>query len=36
MPRAQLMSELSRALPEAIDKLTPDGKLPKADQRGHW
>lgn len=29
MPRDDLLSQLSRLLPEVIDKLTPDGKLPK-------
>jgi uncharacterized protein YidB (DUF937 family) len=29
LPRDDLLSQLSRALPEVIDKLTPDGKLPK-------
>ena len=29
LPREDLLSQLSRALPEVIDKLTPDGKLPR-------
>ena len=29
LPRDDLLSQLSRALPEVIDKLTPEGKLPK-------
>jgi uncharacterized protein YidB (DUF937 family) len=29
MPRDELFAQLSRLLPEVIDKLTPDGKLPK-------
>jgi uncharacterized protein YidB (DUF937 family) len=29
LPPDDLLSQLSRALPEVIDKLTPDGKLPK-------
>jgi uncharacterized protein YidB (DUF937 family) len=29
MPRDDLLSQLSRLLPEVIDKLTPEGKLPK-------
>lgn len=29
MPREDLLSQLSRLLPDVIDKLTPDGKLPK-------
>jgi uncharacterized protein YidB (DUF937 family) len=29
MPRQDLLSQLSQLLPEVIDKLTPDGKIPK-------
>ena len=29
LPRDDLLAQLSRALPEVIDKLTPEGKLPK-------
>jgi uncharacterized protein YidB (DUF937 family) len=29
MPRDDLLSQLSRLLPEVIDKLTPEGRLPK-------
>jgi uncharacterized protein YidB (DUF937 family) len=29
MPREDLLSQLSKLLPEVIDKLTPEGKLPK-------
>lgn len=29
MPRDDLLSQLSRLLPDVIDKLTPEGKLPK-------
>ena len=29
MPREDLLLQLSRLLPDVIDKLTPDGKLPK-------
>ncbi len=36
LPRDQLMSQLSTALPQVVDKLTPDGHLPSADARGHW
>ena len=28
MPRAQLMTELSAELPQAVDQVTPDGRLP--------
>lgn len=36
MPKDSLLKELSGALPQVIDKLTPDGKLPDAKDRGHW
>jgi uncharacterized protein YidB (DUF937 family) len=31
MPRDDLLSQLARLLPEVIDKLTPDGKVPRED-----
>jgi len=31
MPKEDLLSQLSRLLPEVVDKLTPQGKLPPAD-----
>lgn len=36
LPRDQLMSQLSTALPQVVDKMTPDGHLPPADARSHW
>lgn len=35
MPKDELLQELSETLPEAVDQLTPDGKLPSADQLHH-
>ena len=32
MPREQLLSELSQHLPEFVDQLTPDGRLPTDDE----
>ena len=34
MPREALLSELSQALPEAVDELTPDGREPTDDDLG--
>ncbi len=31
LPRDDLLSQLSRVLPEVIDKLSPNGKLPKEE-----
>jgi uncharacterized protein YidB (DUF937 family) len=36
MPKEALLKELSGTLPQVIDKLTPDGKLPDPKDRGHW
>ena len=36
LPRDQLMSQLSTALPQVVDKMTPDGHLPPPDARAHW
>lgn len=36
MPRDQLASQLSHFLPQAVDKLSPNGVLPPPDQRSHW
>jgi uncharacterized protein YidB (DUF937 family) len=30
LSREELLSRLSKVLPEAVDKLTPDGRLPAA------
>jgi uncharacterized protein YidB (DUF937 family) len=32
LEREDLLSQLSRLLPDVIDKLTPDGKLPRDDE----
>lgn len=32
MPRDDLLLQLSKLMPEVIDKLTPDGRLPKASE----
>ena len=29
MPRSDLLSQLSQYLPQAVDKMTPDGRLPE-------
>lgn len=34
MPRQQLLSELSEELPDAVDQLTPQGRLPDDDEIG--
>ena len=36
LPRDQLLGQLSQALPQVVDKLTPDGRLPPPQERGHW
>lgn len=36
LPKDQLLAQLSHTLPQVLDKLTPDGHLPKPDQRSHW
>ena len=36
MPRGQMLSELSDVLPEAIDGMTPDGRLPTEDELQRW
>ncbi|HEV2604589.1 MAG TPA: YidB family protein [Microvirga sp.] len=36
MPREQLLEELSHTLPEVVDKLTPNGRLPTDDEMQHW
>ena len=28
MPREQILAELTRTLPDAVDELTPDGRIP--------
>ena len=34
--RGQLLDELSRALPQVVDGLTPDGRAPTRDERQRW
>lgn len=36
MSRDQLLSELSRNLPQLVDQLTPDGRLPTQQEAAHW
>ena len=36
MPREQLLSELSQHLPEFVDQLTPDGRLPTEQEASRW
>ena len=36
MPRDQLLSGLSRELPDAIDELTPEGRLPTEEEASRW
>ena len=36
LPRDQLLSELSKVLPQVVDKLTPQGRLPTEQERAHW
>jgi hypothetical protein len=30
------LSELSQTLPEVVDRLTPEGRLPTDDEMRHW
>jgi uncharacterized protein YidB (DUF937 family) len=36
LPRDQLLQGLSQHLPDVVDKLTPDGRLPTAQEAGSW
>ena len=36
LPRDQLLSQLSKVLPQVVDKLTPQGRLPTEQERAHW
>ena len=36
LPRDQLLRELSKALPQVVDKLTPQGRLPTPEERSRW
>jgi uncharacterized protein YidB (DUF937 family) len=36
LPRDELLQGLSQHLPEFVDQLTPDGRLPTEDEAQHW
>lgn len=36
LSREELLRQLSTALPQVVDKLTPDGRLPPPTERAHW
>ena len=36
LPRDQLLSQLSKMLPQAVDKLTPQGRMPTQEERSRW
>ena len=36
MPQQDLLSELSRVMPDVVDKLTPHGRLPDESEQAHW
>jgi uncharacterized protein YidB (DUF937 family) len=36
IPREQMISELSQHLPEFVNQLTPDGRLPTDDEASRW
>lgn len=36
LSREELLRQLSTALPQVVDKLTPDGRLPAPTERAHW
>jgi uncharacterized protein YidB (DUF937 family) len=36
LPQDQLVSELSRALPDIVDKLTPHGRMPNQAEMSRW
>jgi uncharacterized protein YidB (DUF937 family) len=36
LPRDQLLSELSKMLPQVVDKLTPNGRPPTPQETAHW
>lgn len=36
MPKAELLSGLSEALPQVVDSMTPDGRLPTDDEISRW
>lgn len=36
LPRDQLLAQLAATLPQVVDKLTPNGRAPTADEIKHW
>ena len=36
MPRDQLLDQLSENLPQLVDQLTPDGRLPTEQEAARW
>lgn len=36
LDRSALLAQLAEALPEVIDRLTPQGRLPTQEERRHW
>jgi len=36
LPRDQLLSQLSKVLPQFVDKLTPQGQMPTQEERARW
>jgi uncharacterized protein YidB (DUF937 family) len=36
LPREQVVSDLSQHLPDFINRLTPDGRLPTDDEASRW
>jgi uncharacterized protein YidB (DUF937 family) len=36
MPRPELLSELSETLPDVVNHLTPEGRLPDENEMGRW
>lgn len=36
VPRSELLTGLAQALPQAVDRMTPDGRLPTPDEMARW
>jgi len=36
LPRGDMLNELSHVLPNVVDQLTPQGRLPNDDEMRHW
>jgi uncharacterized protein YidB (DUF937 family) len=36
VPRDQLLDQLSKMLPQVVDKLTPQGRMPTPEERSRW